>query len=110
MMAYRIAAMAYLQDIADFFESEGSSSVSQEINPKIDGAGKYPNRLQQRLAREFAVDLCYQLTEFIIIPVTGGKQNPPANKRNQSKTRNTGNEFRNGIGNATNAAIILIKH
>ena len=105
-----MAAIAYLYDIADFYLLLGSSSVSQEINPQIDGAGRYPIRLQQRLAKELAIDLCCQLTEFIIIPVTGGKQKPPANRTNQSNTRNTVNESKNGIGNAMREANILIKH
>jgi hypothetical protein len=57
-----------------------------------------------------AVDFYCEGTELIIIPVTGGRQNPPQNKTIHSNATKAANYSRKGIGIAHNAATILTKH
>ena len=57
-----------------------------------------------------AVDFCCEETELIMIPVTGGKQNPPQNSTIHKSPTNAGKESMNGIGIAQQIAMILTMH
>ena len=57
--------------------------VRSTINPYKNGAGKYPNKLQKKLATELAIAHSFEGTEFSKMPVRLGMIKPPKNKTNQ---------------------------
>lgn len=80
------------------------SAVKLHTKPYTDGAGRYPSKLYDKLANEFATVLSYNPTEFSKIPVSIGRINPPQNRSSHIKIITPIKLSMNGTGSDTTVA------
>ena len=80
--------------------------VIEHTKPQMKGEGKYPIKLQDRLASEIATVLCLTSTVFNIIPVTIGTMKPPKKSKSQMRVAKSIKSFIKGTGRAQATASI----